>query len=181
MITLITSPKAEKDELDGVIAHEVGHNWFYGMLGSNEREHPWMDEGINTYYEFLYEAEKYRSNSALGDLVPQDMRKKNLNEYLDAVYNIFNQVRTEEPIETPATGFRSEFEYGMVEYTRAAVWMYILEKAIGAEDFSKGMQNYFSNWKFRHPYPADLKSSLEQITHAPLDKLFDLLYKAGPF
>jgi hypothetical protein len=181
MITLITSPKASREDLDGVIAHEVGHNWFYGMLGSNEREHPWMDEGINTYYEFLYEAEKYRDNSALGDLVPPDIRKKSVDDYLDAVYRVFNQVKTEEPIETPATGFSSEFEYGMVEYTRTAVWMYILKGAIGNEDFQKGMQNYFTTWQFKHPYPEDMKTSLEAVTHAPLDKLFALLNKIGPF
>jgi hypothetical protein len=181
MITLITSPKASREDLDGVIAHEVGHNWFYGMLGTNEREHPWMDEGINTYYEFLYEAEKYRYNSALGDLVPQDIRKKSVDNYLDAVYRVFNQVKTEEPIETPATGFSSEFEYGMVEYTRTAVWMYILKRAIGEEDFQKGMQNYFTTWRFKHPYPEDLKASLEAVTHTPLDKLFALLNKIGPF
>src|SRR5687767_12742069 len=48
MITLITSPKADEATMDGVIAHEVGHNWFYGILASNERDHPWMDEGMNT-------------------------------------------------------------------------------------------------------------------------------------
>jgi hypothetical protein len=179
MITLITSPRADKEDLDGVIAHEVGHNWFYGMLGSNEREHPWMDEGINTYYEFRYEAEKYRSNSILGSMIPDQMRKKSLDDFLDALYNVFNQVKTTTPIETPATGFSSEYEYGMVEYTRTAVWMYILQQNIGAEDFDKGMQNYFSNWKFRHPYPEDLESSLEQVTHRPLGKLFDLLNKKG--
>ncbi|MDP4149273.1 MAG: M1 family metallopeptidase [Bacteroidota bacterium] len=181
MITLITSPGASKDELDGVIAHEVGHNWFYGMLGSNEREHPWMDEGINSYYEFLYEAEKYRTNSALGNLIPRDIRKKGLDDFLDAVYAVFNQVRTDEPIETPATGFRSESEYGLVEYARTAVWMYILQKAMGQEDFKKGMRNYFTEWKFRHPYPEDLKASLEEVTHEPLDNVFALLNKSGSF
>jgi hypothetical protein len=181
MITLITSPGATKDELDGVIAHEVGHNWFYAMLGSNEREHPWMDEGINSYYEFLYEAEKYRTNSALGDLIPREIRKKGLDDFLEAIYNVFNQVRTDEPIETPATGFRSESEYGLVEYTRTAVWMYILQKAMGEEGFHKGMRNYFTEWKFRHPYPEDLKASLEEVSHEPLDKVFALLNKSGSF
>ena len=36
---------------DMVVAHEVGHNWFYGILGSNERDHPWMDEGMNSFVE----------------------------------------------------------------------------------------------------------------------------------
>ncbi len=181
MITLITSPKASREDLDGVIAHEVGHNWFYGMLGSNEREHPWMDEGINTFYEFRYEAEKYRDNSLIGSEIPDYMKKKGMDEFLDAIYNVFNQMKTTEPIETPAADFPSELDYGLVEYTKTAVWMYILEKAIGADDFEKGMQRYFSNWKFKHPYPEDLKASLEQITHESLDKLFDLLKKKDSF
>jgi hypothetical protein len=56
MITLITSPDAKVETLDAVIAHEIGHNWFMGMLGSNERAHTWMDEGLYTYFQFRYEA-----------------------------------------------------------------------------------------------------------------------------
>jgi len=181
MITLITSPRADKEELDGVIAHEVGHNWFYGMLGSNEREHPWMDEGINTFYEFRYEAEKYRSNSVLGSMIPDQIRRRNEDDFLETIYNVFDQMKTSIPIETPATDFSSEYEYGLVEYARTAVWMYIIEKAIGKEALEKGMQAYFSNWKFRHPYPEDMRSSLEQATHEPMGKLFDLLNKKGSF
>ena len=59
-ITLVSTPGTEK-ELDFVINHEIGHNWFYGILASNERLHPWMDEGINTYYDKRYMAEKYGS------------------------------------------------------------------------------------------------------------------------
>ncbi len=74
MITLITSPEAKAEELDAVITHEVGHNWFYGILGSNERDYPWMDEGINSFYQFRYEAEKYRSNSIFGKSMPKEIK-----------------------------------------------------------------------------------------------------------
>ncbi|HZG00966.1 MAG TPA: M1 family metallopeptidase, partial [Chitinophagales bacterium] len=53
MVTVIGNMSSARS-LENVIAHEVGHNWFQGMLGSNEREHPWMDEGINSYYEKRY-------------------------------------------------------------------------------------------------------------------------------
>ena len=46
-------------ELDVTIAHEVGHNWFYGILGSNERDYPFMDEGLNSFYEMRYTRAKY--------------------------------------------------------------------------------------------------------------------------
>ena len=181
MITLITSPKAEKEELDGVIAHEVGHNWFYGMLGSNEREHPWMDEGINTFYEFLYEAEKYKYNGILGNIIPDRIKKLPADDFLSAVYNVINQLKTSEPVETPAAAFPSEFEYGLVVYAKTAVWMHILETDIGKAQLAKGMQAYFSTWKFRHPYPEDLQASLEQTTGSSLDHAFNMLHNTGSF
>jgi aminopeptidase N len=57
-ITVI-SPMSSPVALDQIIAHEVGHNWFQGVLASNEREHPWMDEGMNSYYEKRYLTRKY--------------------------------------------------------------------------------------------------------------------------
>ena len=181
MITLITSPKAGKEELDGVIAHEVGHNWFYGMLGTNEREHPWMDEGINTYYEFLYEAEKYRYNGILGNIIPDRIKKLPTDDFLSAVYNVINQLKTTEPVETPAAAFPSEFEYGLVVYAKTAVWMHILETDIGKAQLEKGMRAYFSAWKFRHPYPEDMQASLEQATGSSLDHTFNMLHNTGSF
>jgi aminopeptidase N len=181
MITLITSPKAPKEELDGVIAHEVGHNWFYAMLGSNERQHPWMDEGINTFYEFRYEAEKYRYNGILGDMIPDRIRKLPADDFLSAVYNVINQLKTTEPIETPAPSFPSEFDYGLVVYAKTAVWMHILETAIGRQELEKGMKEYFSTWKFKHPYPEDMQAALEQVAGRSLDQEFSMLHNTGSF
>jgi len=176
MITLITSPRAGRQDLDGVIAHEVGHNWFYAMLGTNEREHPWMDEGVNTFYEFRYEAEKYHSNTMLGSMIPDRIKKLAPDDFLDAIYNVISQLKTAEPIETPAQDFPSEFDYGLVVYARTAVWMNLMQHAIGKDELAKGMQAYFSNWKFRHPYPEDLQASLETVTHTSLQNFFNLLH-----
>ena len=57
-ITVI-SPTEDEKILDYTIAHEIGHNWFYGILASNEREYPWMDEGMNTYYDNRYSKWKH--------------------------------------------------------------------------------------------------------------------------
>ncbi len=50
--------------LDDVITHEVGHNWFYGILASNERDHPFLDEGLNSYYEMRYMKQYYGSSES---------------------------------------------------------------------------------------------------------------------
>jgi hypothetical protein len=101
MITLITSPNAEVEELDAVITHEVGHNWFMCMLGSNEREHAWQDEGLNTYYQFRYEAEKYRYNSVLGKYIPQEVKKLPADQFQMAIYDAMSKIPMETPIATP--------------------------------------------------------------------------------
>jgi hypothetical protein len=180
MITLITSPHAGAADLDGIITHEVGHNWFYGMLGTNERDHPWMDEGINTYYEFLYEAEKYRNNTSLGFLVRKSSSNLTAEDVQSLVYSGVNRLPTRIAIENPATAFDPK-EYAWVEYYKTALWMYIMEQTIGKEKFNQGMHAYFRDWKFKHPYPEDMQASLELATQTGLQAIFDLLLVKGSF
>ncbi|MEM5419375.1 M1 family aminopeptidase, partial [Staphylococcus gallinarum] len=77
--------------------------------------------------------------------------------------------------------FPSEFDYGLVVYAKTAVWLRILETAIGRQQLEKGMQSYFSTWKFRHPYPEDLQATLEQTTGRSLDQEFSMLHHIGSF
>lgn len=177
MITLITSPTADAETLDAVITHEVGHNWFYGMLGSNERDHAWMDEGLNSYFQFRYEAEKYRSNSIFGSSIPQEVKKKSAEDFQAIIYNALSKVPTEEAIETPAAQFKDKDSYAMVEYLKTAVWMYYLETTLGRENVDKAMHQYFNEWKFKHPQPEDFKAVFEQSTGKDLTPSFDLLNK----
>ena len=179
MITLITDPEADEERLDATITHEVGHNWFYAALGSNEREHAWMDEGINTYFEFRYEHEKYRNNSLFGDAIPEDVKNAPTEQFEAAVYLALYRLEMESPIDLPAQNYPSDEEYGTAVYLKAALWLKTIELAVGREKFDKGMKNYFSEWEFRHPYPEDFEKSLEESTGKKLDGYFELLRKKG--
>jgi len=186
MITLISLPglrqKREANKiLDDVIAHEVGHNWFYGILGTNERDHPWMDEGINSYYEFRYEAEKYRYNSLFSLIDQQRLKKMSTDDFLSVLYGSINETKIDEEIETPAAAFTSESDYASIEYNKAALWMYVMEKTIGKSNLDKGVRAYFNDWKFKHPYPEDMQKSMERATGIGLKNMFDLLYHRGSF
>jgi hypothetical protein len=181
MITLITSPEANKERLDAVITHEVGHNWFYGILGSNERDHAWMDEGINSYYQFRYEAEKYKTNSIFDNQIPREVKQKPVEEFVGIIYNAIAQIPMKSPIETPSENFTSSEEYGITVYVKAAMWMYIMELSLGKENMEKAMHAYFNEWKFKHPYPEDLKSTFEHSTGKGLQDIFSLLQKEGSF
>ncbi len=177
-ITLIDEPANEKS-LDELIYHEVGHNWFYGILASNEREHPWMDEGMNSYYDKRYMQETYAATgseknatnrSFFDSRVPEDL--------LNLLQRTFITVKKDQPIETPATEF-SVMNYGAIAYNKTAEWMQLLEKEIGKQLFDSVMQTYFEKWKFKHPYPEDFKSVVQKTSGQQLDTLFSLLNKTG--
>ncbi len=179
MITLITSPDASEAQLDAVITHEVGHNWLMGILGTNERVHGWMDEGINTYYQLRYEAEKYRYNSIFGDAIPKEVKDRSAQEFQALTYNAMRQIPMETPIETPAWAFEGEEEYGLVTYVKTAMWMYVLEQELGRANLDRAIKAYYNQWKFKHPYPEDMKASMEKELGSSLAPYFDLLKKKG--
>jgi hypothetical protein len=159
-ITVI-SPIASAKELDEVIAHELGHNWFYGMLATNEREHPWMDEGINTFYEYKYVQSKYGRTKE--------------NELL---FQTIASRKKDQPIETPAAGF-SEVNYAAVAYHKTAKWMQLLESDLGTAEFRKLMHRYFDQWKFKHPQPEDFKAVFQSTLGEKAESVFSLLNEKG--
>lgn len=180
MITLITSPDATEETLDDVITHEVGHNWFMSMLGSNERAHTWMDEGLNTYYEFRYEAEKYRANSIFGKNIPENVKKLPVQDFQNLLYKtMLDKIPMNTPMETPADQFSSNDEYSLVSYIKTAIWLHLLESAVGKEKVDLAMKNYFNKWKDKHPQPADMQAAFEEALGLDLNEFFLLTKKEG--
>lgn len=180
-ITLITSPDAKKESLDAVIAHEVGHNWFMSMLGSNERLHTWQDEGLNTYFEFRYEADKYRYNSVFGDNIPEDVKALPEKEFQSRLYGAMMQIPMNSPIDIPADKFASSDDYSMTSYVKTALWLFMLEHEVGRERMDKAFQHYFQQWSGKHPSPDDMKRSFEESLGVNLERYFQLLKKEGGF
>ena len=172
----------KKEALDGVIAHEIGHNWFMAMLGSNERLHTWMDEGLNTYFQFRYEAEKYNFNSIFGDAIPADLKKLPPDKFLEIIYDAMNKsLPMQAAMETPADKFPNSDEYGLVSYIKTALWLYMLEASVGRDKVDAAIHNYFNKWKFKHPEPEDMQAAFEEAIGASLAKFFQLTKKEGAF
>lgn len=178
-VTLITNPDATAESLDVVIAHEVGHNWFMSMLGTNERQNAWMDEGLNSYFQYRYEAGKYRTNSVFGKQIPKSLKKLNEEEFLKAIYSGIQQVPFKFAIETPSQDFRKSQDYGLTIYVKTAGWMYLLESKFGREKIDNAFQYYFNKWKFKHPHPSDIKIAFEESLGENLDSFFQMLSTEG--
>ncbi len=174
-ITIITGGGTGED-LDEVITHEIGHNWFYGILGSNERRFPWMDEGMNTFYEKRYIADKYkkhngeRGNSFIESRMPQSMELMALKGLV--------AVHRDQPIASHSNEFTSE-SYFLIAYFKAALWMKHLEDYLGKDVFDSAMKHYYKQWKFKHPGPLDFKKSIEESSGKNIDALYDKLFSTG--
>ena len=147
------SPVGSAAELEGTIEHEVGHNWLQGILATNERQYPWMDEGMNTYYDNRYQALTKKTvlnkNKFLQQRIPQNFEPLLLQSLI--------AVKKDQPINTASENF-TEINYGLVAYYKTGEWMKLLENYLGTPLFDSCMQEYYRRWQFKHPYPEDFKA-----------------------
>jgi hypothetical protein len=160
-ITVIAGAGSARS-LDLVIAHEVGHNWFYGILASNERDHPFMDEGFNSYYEERYMAKRYPGGSPNLNIniAGLDLGTKNINE-TELAYLLSKRRGKDVSLwHTHSTGYDGE-TYGTLVYKRTAFELKYLEAYLGTEAFDAMMQSYYEGWKFKHPQPSDMRQALQ--------------------
>ncbi|MBL4625243.1 MAG: M1 family metallopeptidase [Flavobacteriales bacterium] len=164
--------------LETVIMHEVGHNWFYGILGSNERMHPWMDEGLNSFNEKRYTETKHPDVNIAGDnsyngvLKIFDMAQHLHKEQYYIGYQIGARKDLDQPIEFPSADY-TYINYGTIVYGKSAVSFDYLMAYLGEQTMDKAMQKYFDTWKFKHPQPEDLRKILEEESEKELTWFFD--------
>ncbi len=169
MITVIGNSGSARS-LDQVITHEVGHNWFYGVLATNERDHPWMDEGINSYYEHRYLKQYYGTRVAFN--LPKFVAKHLDGDVYETGIMLQCRHRMDQAPAAHSNDF-SQMNYGLMVYMKTASAMHHLEKYLGTERFDKVMKSYFNKWGFKHPQPEDLKAHFEQETNKNLDWFFN--------
>lgn len=173
MITVIDLAGNARN-LDEVITHEIGHNWFYGILASNERDHPWMDEGLTSFYEQRYMQTFYPPARQL--FVPDFLVDAEGIDLAELTYLLQSRRRRDQAPDSASDEFTS-MNYWLGAYYKPAKAFWWLYHYWGEEKFDRAMQDFFRSWQFRHPQPQDLKDALEKYTSKGLDWLFEgLLY-----
>ena len=173
-ITNISEPGTSA-ELELVIEHEVGHNWLQGMLASNERQYPWMDEGFNTYYDNRYNRTAVKNIAVVDNNIFRHRIPENPEHVL---LESMIAIKKDQPINTASEDF-TEANYGFVAYVKTGEWMELLEKQLGTVVFDSCMHEYFRRWQFKHPYPEDFKKLVAEISGRNTDDIFKLLDEKG--
>jgi len=150
-----------------VTIHEFGHNYWYGIVGSNEFEEAWLDEGINSYSE-IKAMEKYYGKD--GSML--NMHGLKISDLVFHRLRIIASSRMD-PIVKKAWEYYNGATYGINVYSKAAFMLLTLEKYLGEGVMSKIMRTYFERWKFKHPISEDFIAVAEEVSGQDLDWFFN--------
>lgn len=171
---------------EGVTVHEAGHQFWYGMVGNNEFEHAWLDEGLNTF------STERAMEATFGE--PSLVRRFFRGYFPVMVRDIrLHRMTTENGLDAYRPAARSDvqakpsFRYypatgGALSYNKTALWLSMMEKSLGWDTLQKILSTFFQRWKFRHPTPDDFFAVAREVSGADLDRFFDeVYYKAAVF
>ena len=176
-ITVISRSGSE-DLLEYVIMHEVGHNWFYGILGTNERDHAWMDEGLTEYSGIRYWEKKYADTGNRFVFIDAIQNKLGIAKNVDMAYFQYAGYSSgatkddAQPLNISSDDNYFYRNYGQ-NYSKVAVMMRYLHHYLGEKKMDIIMQDYFESWKFKHPGPQDFISFFEKHSDENLKWFFD--------
>lgn len=163
----------------GLLSHEIGHMWYYGMVGTNEQYRAFLDEGF-TQYLTVWSLERirgkgYQTSIKIGSYERRDsVRYRDLRWYIPYLHNVWDGL--DMPLETHSSDFRGKLRhsggYGLVYYKTAAMLEH-LRYVLGDSLFLGAMQHYTHSFTGAHPYPEDFRRSVAEYTKQDLNWFFD--------
>lgn len=156
MCTLITG-KRPFGSLAGVTAHEFAHSWFNHVLATNESKDEWMDEGFTTYISTLAEDEVFGRNA-------ENPLARSYGSYIYLANS-----GQEQPATTHADRYDTNQTYGIIAYSKGAVFLAQLGYIVGEEVRDEIIKEYYNTWKFKHPDPNDFKRVAERVSGFDLE------------
>ena len=159
-------PAGIREAPEAAVEHEFGHQYWYGMVATNEFEEAWMDEGINSYNDVKVMDSIFGSNSWV--------------DFFGATASIHQRMRATyiavpdyDPLSRMAWQFRNEVSYGGVSYGKSASMLLTLESVIGEGTLRQALRTYFLRYRFTHPTREDFLKTVEEVSGKDLRWYFD--------
>jgi len=164
---------------EGVIIHEFGHGYWYGLCANNEFEEAWLDEGINTYSTGKVAAKAYGKGvfSFSFNGIPLAWFLK-LPQYYDYQTDRAAAIQVVEldPITTYSWKFYNRGSYGLNVYMRASTCLYTLERLVGEEMMLRILRTFQMRFRYKHPHTQDFIDVVNEVTGRDLTWYFEELY-----
>jgi hypothetical protein len=141
-----------------VTIHEFGHQYWYGMVGSNEFEESWLDEGLNT------DSEDRAMILAYGPRDTAEFPGGVGTDSYSLAHGEYTHLKNLDPINACAWCFASNASYGINSYYKVGLFMAQMKNDLGARAFTRAQRAYFQEWSFRHPSTSDFFDTFERVT-----------------
>ena len=175
---------------EGVTIHEAGHQFWYGLVGNNEFEHAWIDEGLNTFstarvMDVVYGASRYVKRyldppgTRFGGFLPVKFDDLLLSR---AVHGnrvdrlVKSTAATADPQSMPTFRYFPG-ESSNLSYGKTAQWLSTLERHLGWETLRRILSTFFARWKLKHPRPEDFFAVAEEVSGRDLSWFFDQVWR----
>lgn len=160
----------DKYDLFNVVTHEIGHNWFPMLVGSNERVYMWQDEGFNTFINTFSEARRYPEK---GDQMTRALGERQYVEGAQAQ-------NVDVPIDVMPDRIDPRL-LGLAAYVKPSVGLQLLRQEImGPAAFDDAFRTYIERWAYKHPSPADFYRTMEDVGGKRLDWFWREWFKENP-
>lgn len=179
--TLITAgtpwwPGAHEMNPEEVVIHEFGHQYWYGMVGTNEFEESWLDEGFNTYSTGKIIDQVYGPEDAPIDMLYVPVAgllglPRITSESRDRL--VYLQFDKRDPVVRNAWQYRSDFSYGINSYMRPGTLLRTLENYLGAPVMARIMRAWFQRYRFQHPTTRDFEKLVNEISGRDMHWFFE--------
>jgi hypothetical protein len=168
---------------EAVTIHEAGHQFWYGMVGNNEFEYAWLDEGLNTYSDARVQSvafqPNYRVERFFGGFVPWQFREIPLRRETDGNgLNGYRLAAERDAQQTPTWRYWPE-THAHITYFKTALWLNTLERFLGWETLQRIMSTFFERWKFKHPRPDDFFAVVNEVSGRDMTWFFDQVYRSS--
>ena len=167
-LVMISSDISNEDDYLNVIIHETAHQWWYGMVGNDEYNYPWLDEAITEFSTILFYDNNKGYNFNHKNMV--DISKENYTLFISVYEDVLG------PIDTSMRAidqYKTEPEYTYCTYVKGVLMFESLYQLIGEKDFCNSLKYYFENNKYSNATPQDLISAFEATTKQKLSNFFD--------
>ncbi len=168
---------------EGVTVHEAGHQFWYGIVGNNEFEDAWMDEGFNTFSTARAIAQVYDPNYLalryFGGFVPWVLKDVVLARETEG--NRLAGYRRDAKSDAQSTPTYRYFPTtgGSITYNKTALWLNTMERMLGWPMLQRILSTHFEAWKFKHPKPADFFAIANRVSGQDLGWYFDQVYRSS--
>lgn len=178
---MLTLDGGEEPGYRGLFAHEVGHNWFFGMVGNNETYRAMLDEGFTQFLTAWAQQSIDGDTAVVAEAKSKYVQKFSRDELVidKTVFNAYTNDAargTATPINVHSDDFGGALGHGggyRNVYYKTASMLYNLQYVLGDSLFSESMKHYFNQWKMCHPYVEDFRNSIIQFTKVDLNWFFD--------